>query len=162
MSEKFQGKEHYLIGVISDTHGRLPQAVSKVFNNTDLIIHAGDIGDPQIIEALEKIAPVRAVRGNMDMGQWADQLPRNETVKINHKGLHVIHDVYHLTINTEMTTCHVVIYGHTHRPLVEKQDGILYVNPGSAVQPRHGYPPSVALLEIKGDTINARLIDLTR
>jgi putative phosphoesterase len=162
MSEEIQGKQNYLIGIISDTHGRLPQSVSKAFKNTDLIIHAGDIGDPQIIEALEEIAPIRAVRGNMDMGQWADQLPRKGTVKINHKGLYVIHDVYHLDINPEINTYHVVIYGHTHRPLVEKQDGILYVNPGSAVQPRHGYPPSVALLEIKGDAINARLIDLTR
>jgi len=162
MSEKIQGKENYLIGIISDTHGRLPQSVSKVFKKTDLIIHAGDIGDPQIIETLEKIAPTRAVRGNMDMGQWAGQLPRNETVKINHKGLYVIHDVYHLDINAKTGTYHVVIYGHTHRPQVEKQKGILYVNPGSAVQPRHGYPPSVALLEIKGDAIKARLIDLTR
>jgi putative phosphoesterase len=162
MSEKFQGKENYLIGIISDTHGRLPQSVSKVFKKTDLIIHAGDIGDPQIIETLEKIAPTRAVRGNMDMGQWAGQLPRKETVKINHKGLYVIHDPYHLDINATAYTYHVVIYGHTHRPQVEKQEGILYVNPGSAVQPRHGYPPSVALLEIKGDAIKARLIDLTR
>ena len=161
MSERIQGKENYLIGIISDTHGRLPQSVSKAFKNTDLIIHAGDIGDPQIIEALEEIAPTRAVRGNMDMGQWADQLPRSETVKINHKGLHVIHDVYHLDINAKADTYDVVIYGHTHRPLVEKQEGILYVNPGSAVQPRHGYPPSVALLAIKGDTVQARLIDLT-
>jgi len=162
MSEEIQGKANYLIGIISDTHGRLPQSVSKVFKNTDLIIHAGDIGDPQIIEALEKIAPTRAVRGNMDMGQWANQLPRNGTVKINHKGLYVIHDVYHLDINAKIDSYHVVIYGHTHRPLVEKQEGILYVNPGSAVQPRHGYPPSVALLEIKGEAIKASLIDLTR
>jgi len=83
-------------------------------------------------------------------------------VKINHKGLYVIHDIYHLNINANIGTCHVVIYGHTHRPLVEKQEGILYINPGSAGQPRLGYPPSVALLEIKGDAINASLIDLTR
>ena len=162
MSEEIQGKANYLIGIISDTHGRLPQSVPKVFKNTDLIIHAGDIGDPQIIDALEKIAPTRAVRGNMDMGQWAGQLPRSETVKINHKGLYVIHDDYHLDKNAKADTYHVVIYGHTHRPQVEKQEGILYVNPGSAVQPRHGYPPSVALLEIKGEAIKASLIDLTR
>jgi putative phosphoesterase len=162
MSEKIQAKEYYLIGIISDTHGRLPQSVLKAFKNTDLIIHAGDIGDPHIIEALEKIAPTRAVRGNMDMGQWADQLPQNKTVKINHKGLYVIHDVYHQNIDANIDTCHVVIYGHTHRPLVEKQEGILYINPGSAGQPRLGYPPSVALLEIKGDAIKASLIDLTR
>ena len=87
MSEKIQGKNNYLIGIISDTHGRLPQSVSKVFKKTDLIIHAGDIGDPEIIDALEKIAPTRAVRGNMDMGQWARQLRQNETIKINHQTL---------------------------------------------------------------------------
>jgi putative phosphoesterase len=86
MSAEIQGKPNYLIGIISDTHGRLPQSVSKAFKNTDLIIHAGDIGDPQIIEALEKIAPIRAVRGNMDMGQWAGQLPRIETARINRIG----------------------------------------------------------------------------
>ena len=161
MSEKIEGKDSYLIGIISDTHGRLPQSVSKAFKKTDLIIHAGDIGDPKIVDALEKIAPTRAVRGNMDMGKWARQLRQNETIKINHKRLYVIHDVYHLDINQQSDTYHVVIYGHTHRPQVEKQQGVLYLNPGSAVQPRFGYPPSVALLEIKTHSIKAWLVDLS-
>ena len=162
MSEKIQGENCCLIGIISDTHGRLPQSISKVFKKTDLIIHAGDIGDPNIIAALEKIAPTRAVRGNMDVGKWARQLQQTETIEINCKRLHVIHDVCNLDINAQSDTYHVVICGHTHRPQVEKQQGILYVNPGSAIQPRFGYPPSVALLEINGDSINARLVDLTR
>ena len=161
MSEKIQGGNSCLIGIISDTHGRLPQSISNVFKKTDLIIHAGDIGDPKIIDALEKIAPTRAVRGNMDMGKWARHLRQNETIKINRKRLYVIHDVFKLDINAESDNYHVVIYGHTHRPQVEKQQGILYVNPGSAIQPGFGYPPSVALLEIKSDSIRARLIDLT-
>ena len=162
MSEKIHGKNNYLIGIISDTHGRLPQSVSMVFKQTDLIIHAGDIGDPEIIDALENIAPTRAVRGNMDMGNWARRLRQNATIKINHHRLYVVHDVYHLDIKTEPDTYQAVIYGHTHRPQVEKQEGVLFVNPGSAVQPRFGYPPSVAMLEIEGDTLKARLIDLTR
>ena len=161
MSEKIQAKNNYRIGIISDTHGRLPQSVSNIFKNTDLIIHAGDIGDPQIIDALEKNAPVRAVRGNMDMGDWARQLPRNKTIKVGRKQLYVIHDVYHLDINANATSYHVVIFGHTHQPQVEEQQGVLYVNPGSAVQPRYGYPPSVALLEINDDAVKARLIDLS-
>jgi putative phosphoesterase len=161
MSEKNQAKNSYRIGIISDTHGRLPQSVSNIFKNTDLIIHAGDIGDPQIIDALEKNAPVRAIRGNMDMGHWARQLPRNKTIKVGRKQLYVIHDVYHLDINANAASYHVVIFGHTHQPQVEKQQGVLYVNPGSAVQPRYGYPPSVALLEINDDTVKARLIDLS-
>jgi len=162
MSEKIQGKNSWLIGIIADTHGRLPQSISTVFKKTDLIIHAGDIGDPKIIAALEKIAPTRAVRGNMDLGKWTRDLQQKETIEINCKRLHVIHDVCNLDINAESDTCHGVIYGHTHRPQVEKQQGILYVNPGSAMQPRFGYPPTVALLEIIGDSIDARLVDLTR
>lgn len=162
MSEKNQAKNNYRIGIISDTHGRLPRSVSNIFKNTDLIIHAGDIGDPDIIDALKQIAPVRAVRGNMDMGHWARQLPRNETIKVGRKQLYVIHDVYHLDINANATRYHGVIFGHTHQPQVEKQQGVLYVNPGSAVQPRYGYPPSVALLEIHDDAVKARLIDLSK
>ena len=161
-AEKIRDKNGYLIGVISDTHGRLPRSVSKAFQNTDLIIHAGDIGDPEIIDSLEKIAPLRAVRGNMDLGQWAVGLKRTDTIKIGNKRLYVIHDAYHLSRQAPSSKCHVVVYGHTHRPRVKTQQGVLFVNPGSAVQPRHGYPPSVALLEVNGDVVNARLIDLTK
>ena len=161
MSKKIQPQDSYLIGVISDTHGRLPQSALKVFEKTDLIIHAGDIGDPEILNLLGKIAPTKAVRGNMDAGKWARRLPKNETVKICRRQLHVLHDVYHLDNTLDSNNDHVVIYGHTHQPQVEKQQGVLYVNPGSAVHPRFGYPPSVALLHIEGDSIKARLIDLT-
>jgi len=161
MSEKIQAKNSYLIGIISDTHGCLPQSVSKIFKKTDLIIHAGDVGDPEIIDALGKVAPTRAVRGNMDVGKWARRLKQNETIKINHLRLYVIHDIYNLDINAQSATYRAVIYGHTHRPQMEKQQGVLYLNPGSAMQPRFGYPPSVALLEVKGDAISARLIDLS-
>ena len=161
MSKKIQPKDSYLIGVISDTHGRLPQSVLKVFSKTDLIIHAGDIGDPEILNSLGEIAPTIAVRGNMDAGKWARRLPKNETVKLCHRQLHVLHDVYNLDIILDSNNYHVIIYGHTHQPQVEKQQGVLYVNPGSAVHPRFGYPPSVALLQIEEGSIKARLIDLT-
>ena len=161
MSEKIQAKDSYLVGVISDTHGRLPQSVSKVFKNTDLIIHAGDIGDPEIVDALGKIAPIRAIRGNMDVGKWARRLQQKETIKINNQRLYVIHDIYKLDIDAQSDTYRVLICGHTHRPQMEKQQGVLYLNPGSAVQPRFGYPPSVALLAIESDAIRARLIDLS-
>jgi len=162
MSDKIQGKTNYLIGIISDTHGRLPQSVLMAFKDADLIIHAGDIGDPKIIEALEKMAPTRAIKGNMDMGKWTRQLRQNETIKINRQRLYVIHDIHQLDIKTESDIYQAVIYGHTHRPQLEKQGGVLFINPGSAVQPRFGYPPSVALLEIKDDAMSARLVDLTR
>jgi hypothetical protein len=161
MSEKIDAKKKYLIGIISDTHGRLPQSVSKAFQDSDLIIHAGDIGDPEVIDTLEKIAPLRAVRGNMDTGRWARRLQQTDTLKIGNQQLLVIHDVYDLNRQAPIDKYHVVICGHTHRPQVEIQQGILFVNPGSAVQPRYGYPPSVAVLEIKAGTIKARLVDLT-
>lgn len=161
MSQKIQPKDSYLIGVISDTHGRLPQSVLKVFTKTDLIIHAGDIDDQEILNSLGRIAPTIAVRGNMDTGKWARRLPQNETVKIGHRQLHVLHDIYNLDINLDSNNYHVVIYGHTHQPQVEKQQGVLYVNPGSAVHPGFGYPPSVVLLQIEEGSIKARLIDLT-
>lgn len=162
MSKKIQAKNSYLIGIISDTHGHLPQSASDIFKNVDLIVHAGDIGDPEIIEALQTFAPTRAVRGNMDMGQWARQLPRQETINVGRKTLYVIHDVYQLDINPKAQDCHVVIFGHTHKPQVEQRAGILYVNPGSAVHPRYGYPPSAAMLEIYNDTVKARLVELDR
>ena len=162
MSDNIQTQKNYLIGIISDTHGRLPQAAAKVFQKVDLIIHAGDIGDPEIIAALKKIAPIVAVRGNMDMGTWTDRLHRTETIAIADKRVHVIHEFHNLNPKANDNQYHVVIYGHTHRPQVDKQQGVLYVNPGSAVQPRYGYPPSVALLEINGDTLKARLVDLSK
>jgi putative phosphoesterase len=162
MSDNIQTHKRYLIGIISDTHGRLPLAVAKVFQKVDLIIHAGDIGDPEIIAALKKIAPIAAVRGNMDMGAWIDRLHRTETITIADKRVHVIHECHHLDPKANDSEYHVIIYGHTHRPQMDKQQGVLYVNPGSAVQPRFGYPPSVALLEINGDTIKARLVDLNQ
>ena len=160
MSEKIQVKNNYLVGIISDTHGHLPQSTSRIFKDVDLIVHAGDIGDPDIIDALQMIAPTRAVRGNMDMGQWARQLPQNETIHVGSKTLYVIHDVWRLDINTNAHGYHVVIFGHTHKPQVEKREGLLYVNPGSAVHPRYGYPASAALLEIHDDTVRARLVEL--
>jgi putative phosphoesterase len=162
MSTQTKPKDKYLIGLISDTHGRLPQSISKIFEKADLIIHAGDIGDPEILNSLGKIAPTIAVRGNMDAGQWARQLPRYETVEINRRQLVVLHDVYQLDIKPDSNSFQVIIYGHTHRPQVEKKRGVLYINPGSAVHPRFGYPPSVALLQIEGDSIKARLIELKK
>jgi len=93
MTKKFQTKNNYLIGIISDTHGFLPQSVAEAFNGVDLIIHAGDIGEPDIIAALEEIAPTIAVRGNMDFGKWAHQLSAEETIEVNKTLLIVLHDV---------------------------------------------------------------------
>ena len=160
MLKKYTSKTSYLVGVISDTHGRLPQSVLKAFKDVDLIIHAGDIGKEKVLGDLEKIAPTIGVRGNMDMGTWAGHLTEEQVVNIGSHTVCVLHDIGRLKTNPESNNYHVVICGHTHRPMVEKQQGVLYLNPGSAVQPRYGYPPSVALLKIMGNAIEAKLIEL--
>ena len=160
MLKNFTAKNDYIVGVISDTHGSLPQSVFTVFKGADLIVHAGDIGKPEILESLEQIAPVIGVRGNMDVGHWARHLPEKKVIKISQIMLCVTHDVYRSEFSPNSNKCQIVISGHTHRPLVEKHRKVLLLNPGSAVQPRYGYPASVALLRIIGETLETRLIEL--
>ena len=160
MSKNFQSKDNYLIGIISDTHSRLPRSVAQAFDGVDLIIHAGDIGDPNVLDALNKIAPTIAVRGNVDFSQWANRLVSEETLKISKTLIVVLHDVYRLTLKSDNPAPHVVISGHTHRPLQEENQGVLYINPGSAGYPKYGQPATVALLQIKEHTLKVRFTEL--
>ena len=160
MSKKFQSKDNYLVGVISDTHGHLPHSVAEAFNGVDFIIHAGDIGEPRVIKALEEIAPTIAVRGNMDMGRWARQLPADEIVEICRIILYVTHDAYRFKLKPNTAAPNVVISGHTHRPLQEENQGVLYINPGSAGYPKYGQSATVALLQIKGQSLQAQFVEL--
>ena len=160
MARKFQSKDNYLVGVISDTHGRLLHSVAEAFDGVDLIIHAGDIGEPDILKSLDKIAPTIAVRGNMDFGQWAHQLAAEEIIEFNQILLVVLHDVFRLKPRPGMVAPHVVISGHTHRPLQEENQGVLYVNPGSAGYPKSGRPATVALLQINGQSLQAQIVEL--
>ena len=160
MTKKFQTKNNYIIGVIADTHGRLPHSVAEAFNSVDLIIHAGDIGEPGVIKALEEIAATIAVRGNMDMGRWARLLPTNEFIEISRILLYVLHDVYRFKLTPNSAAPDVVISGHTHRPLQEKNQGVIYINPGSAGYPKYGRPATVALLQINGQSLQAQFVEL--
>jgi len=155
-------KSTYRFGIISDTHGCLPAEVLTVFQNVDLILHAGDIGSPKILIALEAVAPVVAVRGNMDSGPWAEQLWEKESVQAGGRLIQLIHDVGQLRGEAIRGTCLAVVNGHTHRPRVEAIDGVLFVNPGSAGAPRHGEPASVALLRMSGADVSADLVRLQR
>jgi putative phosphoesterase len=161
MSKKFQSKDNYLVGIISDTHGHLPHSVAPAFIGVDLIIHAGDIGDPDILDALNKIAPTIAVRGNMDFGQWANQLAAEEMIDLDQTLLVVLHDVFRLKLKLGKAAPGVVISGHTHRPLQEENQGVLYINPGSAAYPKYGQPATVALLRIKGKSYRATIVELS-
>jgi putative phosphoesterase len=148
------------IGLISDTHGLLrPQAVDAL-RGSDAILHAGDIVDPAILDALAAIAPVTAVRGNNDRGDWAERLPETEVVEIGDLLAYVIHDLGAIDIDPAAAGFRVVVSGHSHRPRIDQRDGVLYVNPGSAGPRRFTLPISVGELRVGGDKVEARLIDL--
>ena len=136
------------VGVISDTHGLLrPEALSALAGSAH-ILHAGDIGDPAVLEALSRIAPVTAVRGNNDNGPWASKLRETELVHIADTRIYVIHDLAQLDIDPAAQSIGVVIAGHSHRPTQRIEDGVLYLNPGSAGPRRFKLPVTLARLAL--------------
>ncbi|WP_242675132.1 metallophosphoesterase family protein [Phytopseudomonas dryadis] len=148
------------IGLIADTHGLLrPQALSAL-QGCDHLIHAGDIGGPQILAELERIAPLSVVRGNNDEGSWAENLPEQLILKFGRVTLYILHDLKQLNIAPKAQGIDAVIAGHSHKPLHEERDGVLYLNPGSAGPRRFKLPVGVALLRIDGDAVRAELITL--
>ncbi|MDY6791248.1 MAG: metallophosphoesterase family protein [Thermodesulfobacteriota bacterium] len=149
------------MGVISDTHGLLQPAAIDAFKGTDLIIHAGDVGKPDILHDLQAIAPVKAVRGNMDMDNWAHKLPMTKLIKVGGVLLYIIHDVYKIDIKPDKAGISAIIHGHTHKPSsIEDHHGILFLNPGSATQPRFNNPASVALLHVKEKSLVTQFFEL--
>ena len=160
MAKKIKFEDNFLIGVISDTHGHLHAGVQKAFEKVDLIIHAGDIGDEQVLKALSQLAPLVAVRGNMDFGKWANKLPKSESIEIGPLVVYVLHIASSLDVIPGDSDFKAIITGHTHRPDIYEKNGITFINPGSASYPKFGHPASVALLELKGEVIKPRLIEL--
>jgi putative phosphoesterase len=148
------------VGLISDTHGLLrPQAVDFL-QGSDLIVHGGDIGDAAILTALAAIAPVIAVRGNNDRGEWAERLRESELFRIGDAFIYAIHDVAAIDIEPRAAGVQVVVSGHSHRPSMRNDDGILYINPGSAGPRRFKLPISVGELTIDGASVAARTVEL--
>ena len=149
------------VGVISDTHSLLrPEAIAAL-EGADLILHAGDIGKPEVLEELRAIAPVIAVRGNNDRGDWAAAIPERETVKIEQVSVHVLHIVRELNLDPKTTGVRVVVSGHSHQPKIEAREDVLFLNPGSAGPRRFKLPISVAWLHIKGAVVQAEIVELT-
>ena len=149
-----------IIGVISDTHGLLrPEAVAAL-RGSELIIHAGDVGDPQILKRLEKIAPVTAVRGNIDSSAWARALPETAVLEAESHQIYVLHDLNQLDLNPKAAGFAAVISGHSHAPLVRTENGVLYFNPGSAGARRFRLPVSVGRLVVSEKGIEGELITL--
>ena len=149
-----------LIGLISDTHGLLRPEALQALGGVSRIIHGGDIGGPEILEELGRIAPVDAVRGNNDHGPWAQALPLSVTLGLEGAWVHVLHDLKQFTLDPTEAGISVVIAGHSHRPEVVARDGVLYVNPGSAGPRRFRLPVTVALLELEMGRMRAKIQQL--
>jgi putative phosphoesterase len=138
-----------VLGLISDTHGLLRPQVLTALAGCDLILHAGDVGKPEILRALRGIAPVVAVRGNVDKGDWASQLPLTTTVDAGSRRIYMLHDVHDLDLDPAAAGFDMVVSGHSHRPGESEQSGVLYVNPGSAGPRRFRLPVTVARCELE-------------
>jgi uncharacterized protein len=151
----------HVLGIISDTHSLVRPEAVKALEGADMIIHAGDIGTPEVLEALHALAPVIAVRGNNDKGAWAQALPATEVVEVEGVALYVLHDVHALDLDPVAAGFQAVISGHSHRPAMAKRQGVLFLNPGSAGPRRFKLPVSVARLTIRGNAIDAQLVELT-
>jgi putative phosphoesterase len=149
-----------LVGLISDTHGLLRDEALHALRGSDLIVHAGDVGKLEIIEALQAVAPVVAVRGNVDTGSWAQALPATAVAEAGTATLYVLHDIHELDLNPAAAGFHVVVSGHSHRPDRTELSGVLYVNPGSAGPRRFNLPVTVARLDLGQTPWKVDFIDL--
>jgi hypothetical protein len=149
-----------LIGVISDTHGLLRPEALTALAGVEHILHAGDVGDPQILDALREIAPVTAIRGNID--QWGDcaELPATDVVELAGHLFYLVHSLADLDINPAVAGVAAVISGHSHKPSIEQRNGVLYLNPGSAGPRRFNLPITLALMTVNKSGVEARLVDL--
>jgi putative phosphoesterase len=150
----------YRVGLISDTHGLLRPEAKAFLEGCDYIVHAGDIGHAGILEELTKLAPVTAVRGNNDKGLWAEHLRETEFLRVGEVFVYVIHDLARLEIEPNAAGARVVVSGHSHQPLVEERNGVLYVNPGSAGPRRFKLPIVVGELLVTGSSVSARIVEL--
>jgi len=148
------------LGVISDTHGLLRPEAVEALRESDRILHAGDVGAPEILDALARIAPVAAIRGNVDTAPWARVLPETEVVEADSLLLYMLHNLGQLDLKPEAAGLRVVVYGHSHQPEIEEKNGVLYFNPGSAGPRRFNLPVSVGKLTVEGGKVRAELMEL--
>ncbi|MFK4525159.1 metallophosphoesterase family protein [Bradyrhizobium sp. 956_D2_N1_5] len=150
----------FTIGIISDTHGLLRPEALRMLAHVDHIIHGGDIGDPEIITALRRIAPVTAIRGNVDTGEWATEFAETEFVRLAGRLFYVLHDLNTLQVDPVAQGIDVIVSGHSHVPKINTVDGLLYLNPGSAGRRRFKLPITLARLEIAPDGLKPIIHDL--
>jgi uncharacterized protein len=148
------------IGIISDTHGLLRPEAIKQLAGADHIIHAGDIGAPEVIEGLRRIAPTTAIRGNIDIGEWAKDYPDSELVVLGGRSLYVLHNLKEIKLDPAASGFDVIISGHSHRPKIEPKNGVLYVNPGSAGPRRFKLPIAVAIITLSDGLILPQILEI--
>jgi putative phosphoesterase len=160
VSRNVQCNDGRVIAVLSDTHGSLSAEAIEVLGNVDLIIHAGDIDTPEVLETLRGIGPVVAVQGNMDGGPWTKGLSRTEVVEIEDVRIYVLHNIDRLDLDPEAAGFHAIISGHTHRPEIREDRGVLFLNPGSAAWPKAKNPPTMAIVCVKERSIKAEIVVL--
>jgi uncharacterized protein len=149
----------FRIGIISDTHGLLRPEAERRLAGVDHIVHAGDIGRPEIVDALRKIAPVTAIRGNVDTGQWAREYADTKLVSLAGKSIYILHDLKTLHMG-DRAGIDVIVSGHSHIPKIETIGGVLYLNPGSAGPRRFKLPITLAILEVMPEGLRPEIYDL--
>lgn len=149
-----------IIGIISDTHGLLRPEALAALQGSDCIIHAGDIGDPDILAELESIAPSTAIRGNVDREPWAKKIPATNVLEVEAVSIYILHDLAKLDLKPEAAGFAAVIYGHSHTPKQETKNGVLYFNPGSAGPKRFKLPVTVGRLVIQGHSVRGEILQI--
>lgn len=148
------------IGLISDTHGLLRDEAVRALRRSELIIHAGDVGKPEILEALKALAPVVAVRGNIDSGPWTSDLPETAAARAGSVSIYVLHDLNALDLDAAAAGFHIVVSGHSHKPLRTERGGVWYINPGSAGPRRFNLPVTLARLDLSEKPWELDFVDL--
>ena len=148
------------VGVISDTHGLLRPEAVEALRGSALILHAGDVGDPAILEELEALAPVVTVRGNVDRGEWAQILPETQVVEVEGALLYMLHDVEALDLSPQAAGFQAVIFGHSHLPEIRQEKGVLFFNPGSAGHRRFSYPVTVGRIFVGEGAVRGEIVEL--
>jgi putative phosphoesterase len=150
----------FVLGVISDTHGLLRPEALDALRGSDTIIHAGDIGKPEVIDRLGEVAPTHVVRGNVDKGSWAAALPTSELVELGEHRFFVLHDISELDVDPVAAGFAAVVFGHSHRPSIETRNGILFLNPGSAGPRRFKLPITIARVKMSAQRLRADIVEL--
>jgi putative phosphoesterase len=150
------------VGLISDTHGLLRPEALAFLRGSDFIVHAGDIGDAQVLEGLRRLAPLTAVRGNNDKGAWARSIAETDVLQVGDVSIYVLHDLSELDLDPIAAGFQVVVSGHSHNPRIEDREGVLYVNPGSSGPRRFKLPIALGELQVVGASVKARIVELDK